>query len=390
MWTVLQGPIGFIQVYGPLYFIVLLYVYLIALASLVLLVRAFIRASGALRSQTVLLIVGLLNPVLVSIATDIGGWNPLPFVDETAISFVVSVILFGLATLRFNEFFLLPMATDKIIKNMSDGVLVTDLEERVIFSNPKALQILGKTSAQIMGEQITKLLKDWMPKAYQAWMANQRDIQLDIGGPERQFLRLTISNLSGSLKASAGHLLIINNITGQKNVEIYLQELAMTDHLTGLFNRRHFLSVAGFLLSQARRYKHPLSILIFDIDNFKQINDTYGHAIGDKSLKLLAECITHTIRSSDVAARFGGDEFVILLPETNAAQASKLGERLRLLVADQVIPDLPTDKHINISIGASALSLKSDIGTIDTILEQADRALYIAKQAGGNQVHIFK
>ncbi len=390
MWTVLQFPGGITQVYGPLYPFVLVYIYLIALASLVLLIRAYIRARGVLRVQTVLLIVGLLNPVLVSVATDIGGWDPLPFIDETAISFVVSVILFGLATLRFNEFFLLPIATEMIIKNMSDGVLVTDLEERVIFSNPKALEILGKTSTQIRGEQVSKVLKDWQPEAYQAWVGNLQDTQLEIDGPERQFLRLTISNLSGSANASAGQLLIMNNITMQKNVEINLQELAMTDHLTGLFNRRHFFNVAGLLFSQAKRYKHPLALLIFDIDNFKHINDTYGHAIGDKTLKLLAECITRTIRSSDVAARFGGDEFVILLPETDAVQAAKLGERLRLLMADQVISDLPSDKHIYISIGSAGFSLGSDISTIDTVLEQADRALYVAKQAGGNQVHVFK
>jgi diguanylate cyclase (GGDEF)-like protein len=390
MWAVLRTSGGVSQVYGPLYLVVLLYIYLLALVSLVLLVRAFIRARGALRIQTILLIVGLMIPVLVSVAVDIGGWNPLPFIDETALSFVLSVILFGLATLRFNEFFLLPIATDLIIKNMSDGVLVTDLEERVIFCNPKALLVLGKTFNQIRGMQISTVLKNWQPTAYQAWVGNKTDSQLETNDPERQFFRLTISNLSGSLKTSTGHLLIMSNITGQKNVEINLQELAMTDHLTGLSNRRHFFNVAGLILSQAKRYAHALAILIFDIDNFKKVNDTYGHAIGDKTLKLLAECITRTIRSSDVAARYGGDEFVILLPETDAIQATRVGERLRLLFADQIIPDLPSEVHITISVGASGLSKESDNSTIDTILEQADRALYNAKQAGGNQVHVFK
>jgi diguanylate cyclase (GGDEF)-like protein len=390
MWMVVETLQGIVRGNGPLYTAFLAYMYFLGFASLGLLIRAFINARGVLRVQTVLLIAGLLILLAVSIAVDVVHWDPLPYADETPLSFVATVILFGLATLRFNQFYLLPIATDMIIKNMSDGVLVTDLENRVIFSNPGALLVLGRTSAQIKGEQISKVLKEWLPEAGKAWAGNLQDIQLEVKAPEPQFYRLTISNLSRNSRSSTGQLLIMNNITEHKKSEIYLKELAMTDPLTGLFNRRHFFNVAGLLLSQAKRYKHPASILIFDIDNFKQINDTYGHAIGDKSLKLLAECITHTIRSSDVAARFGGDEFVILLPETNAAQASKLGERLRLLVADQVIPDLPTDKHINISIGASALSLKSDIGTIDTILEQADRALYIAKQAGGNQVHIFK
>jgi diguanylate cyclase (GGDEF)-like protein/PAS domain S-box-containing protein len=295
-----------------------------------------------------------------------------------------------LATLRFNQFYLLPIATDMIIKNMSDGVLVTDLEDRIIFSNPEVLKVLGKTSAQILGEKISKVLKEWLPEAGKAWMGNQKDIEVEVGGPDSQFYHLTTSILSGNLKSSAGHLLIVNNITEHKKIEIYLKELAMTDPLTGLFNRRHFFNVAGLLLSQARRYKHPLSVLIFDVDDFKQVNDLHGHAIGDQALKLLADCIKKTIRTSDVAARFGGDEFVILAPETNATQAARLGERLSSLVASQVISAQNTNVQFKISLGIAAFEVKNEISTIDTVLEQADRALYTAKQAGGNQVQVFK
>jgi diguanylate cyclase (GGDEF)-like protein len=390
LWSVVQTKLGFVQSYGPLYPVVLAYIYFLGLASLGLLVRAFISSRGILRGQTVLLIIGVLFPILVSIAVDIGHWDPLPYLDETALSFILSVILFGLATLRFNQFYLLPIATDMIIKNMSDGVLVTDLEDRIIFSNPEVLKVLGKTSAQILGEKISKVLKEWLPEAGKAWVGNQKDIEVEVGGPDSQFYHLTTSILSGNLKSSAGHLLIVNNITEHKKIEIYLKELAMTDPLTGLFNRRHFFNVAGLLLSQAQRYRHPLSVLIFDVDDFKQVNDLYGHAIGDQALKLLADCIKKTIRTSDVAARFGGDEFVILAPETNATQAARLGERLSSLVASQVISAQNTNVQFKISLGIAAFEVKNEISTIDTVLEQADRALYTAKQAGGNQVQVFK
>jgi diguanylate cyclase (GGDEF)-like protein len=390
MWMVVVTLQGIVRGNGHLYSVFLVYMYFLGFASLGLLIRAFINSRGILRVQTVLLILGLLNLLAVSIAVDVFHWDPLPYADETPLSFVATVILFGLATLRFNQFYLLPIATDMIIKTMSDGILVTDLENRVIFSNPGALKVLGKTSVQIRGEQISKVLKEWRPEAGKAWVGDQQDIELEIGSPEPQFYHLTISNLSRNSRSSTGQLLIMNNITDHKKIEIYLKELAMTDPLTGMFNRRHFFSVAGLLLSQARRYKHPLSILIFDVDEFKHVNDTYGHAIGDQALKLLAECIKKTIRSSDVAARFGGDEFVILAPETDAFHAAKLGERLRLLVASQVISAQSSDIQFKISLGVAAFDLKIEISTIDTVLEQADRALYIAKQGGGNQVQVFK
>ena len=145
MWTVSEENGIPIQVMGNFFAIQLVYTYLLALGSLTLLIRAFLLSSGVLRRQTALLLVGILIPVLVSIASDVFGWNPLPYVDAPALSIVFAVILFGRATLQFNTFYLLPVASDVIIKNMQDGVLVTDVEGLVIFSNPASHLVLGKT-----------------------------------------------------------------------------------------------------------------------------------------------------------------------------------------------------------------------------------------------------
>ena len=179
---------------------------------------------------------------------------------------------------------------------------------------------------------------------------------------------------------------LAREIEERKRMEQALQELASTDPLTGLYNRRHFFSVAGTLLEHAQRFQHPLSILVIDLDHLKPINDAHGHATGEEAIKSLAANIRHSIRSVDVAARFGGDEFVVLLPETASAQAAQVAERLRLLVAENPLAVGGSNLHLTLSIGVASTFAQTEISTIETLLEQADRALYAAKQAGRNQV----
>jgi diguanylate cyclase (GGDEF)-like protein len=162
----------------------------------------------------------------------------------------------------------------------------------------------------------------------------------------------------------------------------------MTDPLSGLFNRRHFFRLAEFALAEALRYQHSLSLMILDIDHFKQVNDTYGHATGDGAIRLLAATIKTTIRAADVAARFGGDEFVILMPDTNTEQAIKSGQRLRLALAEITIPASQQRFHITLSIGVASLSAGAN--SIDILLEHADRALYATKQGGRNQIQVYQ
>jgi diguanylate cyclase (GGDEF)-like protein len=170
--------------------------------------------------------------------------------------------------------------------------------------------------------------------------------------------------------------------------ETALHEMATTDPLTQLFNRRYFFSMAEIMLAQARRYRHPLSVITLDIDRFKSINDTYGHAVGDETLKVLANIIRGSFRISDIAARFGGDEFVIMLPETNAHQAVHIAERLRNSILQTAVTVGEHQLFITLSIGVASTSETEEPAQIDVLLDYADRALYKAKQQGRNQVQM--
>jgi len=163
-----------------------------------------------------------------------------------------------------------------------------------------------------------------------------------------------------------------------------LEHDSLTDALTGMWNRRAFERRLQEEWMRHRRTGRPVSLLSLDIDRFKSINDRFGHPAGDAVLARVAEVLRHGIRLSDLAARLGGEEFAVLLPETDAASAAVVGEKLRRLVQEAHWPLAP----VTVSVGVAS-ALPNDQGDPNVMLAQADRALYVAKERGRNQVRVF-
>lgn len=164
-----------------------------------------------------------------------------------------------------------------------------------------------------------------------------------------------------------------------------LERLAITDGLTGLYNHRHFREHLQKEFDRASRYKLPLSCMIFDVDDFKALNDTHGHLVGDMVLREIAERAQRSVRKSDLIARYGGEEFVVVMPQTGREGAEVEGERIRAVVADNPYGDLPPGKPVTISGGVSILDHETMLNAED-LLRAADQALYQAKRSGKNRV----
>jgi diguanylate cyclase (GGDEF)-like protein len=166
------------------------------------------------------------------------------------------------------------------------------------------------------------------------------------------------------------------------------ERLARTDELTGMKNRRAFYELAQQAFEQAERYDRPLSLISLDIDHFKRINDTYGHAAGDAALRAVARLIGNTGRMTDIAGRIGGEEFAILLPETTSEAAIVHAERFRHATANTVVVHDGVEIRLTCSLGVA--SHDSMVNTLDMLMARADGALYEAKQAGRDRVcHAF-
>ncbi|WP_082565169.1 diguanylate cyclase [Duganella sp. Root1480D1] len=169
-----------------------------------------------------------------------------------------------------------------------------------------------------------------------------------------------------------------------------LEELATTDPLTGIANRRKMTEQIAQELERARRFHHPLSLLMVDIDHFKRINDTYGHEVGDQAIIQIATLLTASLRAVDMVARFGGEEFVLLMPETHIAVAMHAAERLRELAAGlRVRTEFGAEVELTISIGVAAADPHGTPDTPSSLLVRSDKALYRAKKEGRNRVVQF-
>jgi diguanylate cyclase (GGDEF)-like protein len=176
------------------------------------------------------------------------------------------------------------------------------------------------------------------------------------------------------------------NITRRKNLEKRLRDLAEKDPLTGAFNRRHFMQVFERSCSIVKRYKNPLSIMVLDIDNFKSINDTFGHEAGDTVLKALVDYCQKAFRGSDLFARLGGEEFIVMLPNTPTLGAAIIAERIRDGIHN--IPVTLANKKVNFSISIGISQVDESDESYSDVISRADTALYKAKDKGKNRVDI--
>jgi diguanylate cyclase (GGDEF)-like protein len=175
------------------------------------------------------------------------------------------------------------------------------------------------------------------------------------------------------------------DIGRRQQQEQMLRELATHDPLTGIYNRRQFFRLAHRELGRTNREKIAMSLLILDLDHFKQVNDQYGHVAGDQLLINTAKVLFEGLREFDVIARYGGEEFVILLPNTNLKQAQEIAERLRVLVEQSVLLFRTVSLQVTVSIGITTYRYKEEPREL---LARADHALYAAKSAGRNQCHV--
>ncbi len=203
----------------------------------------------------------------------------------------------------------------------------------------------------------------------------------------RQYL-FTLRGL-GSLAAQLAPVLLVAYVTTMFSADIRYglnkaKLLSETDDLTGLYNTRGFAIVADRLFSQAQRYKRGISVLMVDSDNLKSVNDAHGHEAGNRLIRQLAERIQAELRYTDVPARYGGDEFVVLLPETPSQGAADVAERIRDSMAAKPLVYDGKAVHSTVSVGVA--SFPDDGQTMDALVGRADRALYKAKNSGRNKV----
>lgn len=215
-------------------------------------------------------------------------------------------------------------------------------------------------------------------------MNDARDIEVQMKTSTGREFPAELSAIRMEYNGTPATLVALNDISERKALEDQLEHLASTDSLTEIGNRRYFMTQAEQEISRSRRFKRDLSVMMLDIDHFKPINDRYGHAVGDAVLQGVVRRASESLRLTDQIARLGGEEFAVLLPETDLKSAIKGAKRLREHLADNPIVVGGKAIHCTVSIGVA--ELKDEDKTIDDLMRRADEAMYRAKEAGRNRV----
>jgi diguanylate cyclase (GGDEF)-like protein/PAS domain S-box-containing protein len=267
-----------------------------------------------------------------------------------------------------------------IILSAREGIVVTDSDGKVVLMNPAAELLLGKSMRELVDRGFMSLIDD------PSGLKNLLERDPSIKEPETvHFNQRVLSVYAATIRTPQGGVVgsaaLIRDITEEKRLEERLRRLSTTDGLTGLFNRRHLDETLTTELERALRYNAPLSIMMFDVDHFKRFNDEHGHDQGDRVLQAIAQSLQEHVRKVDVPCRYGGEEFLAILPGTNQAGAIIVSERLRHAIEQMEVDGL----NVTISIGVASVP-ELDVRSSATLVEAADSALYRAKRAGRNQV----
>lgn len=304
-----------------------------------------------------------------------------------------------------------------ILELLPVGVWIMDKEGRITHGNPAGRRIWG--GARYVGPEDFGEYRGWWmdtgkPIAPEEWAAARairkgessidEEIRIQCFDGSTKVILNSAIPLHDLARRITGAIIVNQDITVRKQQELELlraretlekanrelqaalereQQSARTDELTGLHNRRHFFELAERECSVARRHGRPLSVVLIDIDHFKQINDTFGHQAGDEVLARLAGTVAAHRRSGDILARYGGEEFVLMLPETEAQSALRVAEQLRAAVAADGV-DTPSGRA-NFTISAGVAQLGADAQTLEQLIRKADEALYAAKAQGRNR-----
>jgi diguanylate cyclase (GGDEF)-like protein/PAS domain S-box-containing protein len=282
-----------------------------------------------------------------------------------------------------------------LMEGATDGVVIIDREANYIEANDTACKTLGYTREELLTLNMQQVIAP-EELAVRSLMDDRRAARKGML-IERTLVRKDGTHISVEISArlldDGSVQAIVRDVTERKRAEEALHVMATQDALTGLLNRREMDRVLQEEVSRCRRYERPVSLVMIDIDHFKSVNDRYGHKVGDEVLRWIGGIFRSDVRSTDRVARYGGEEIVVILPETGDMEACRVAERFRSLVAAQPFTYTPPDGEtltIPITISLGVAELPGDALTPDALVVAADESLYSAKRSGRNRVVSYR
>ena len=413
--------------YGPLFWVVAGFGFIYCVAAFVTLYKGIRQKPSTLQRNQMSLFAAGIGLILFFVVLDT-VLNVLmspekPVYGMTSIGLFLSDLCFIVSIQRYNAFEIIDVALRDVLRNMKNGVAVVDTQNIVLEANPSMKRFLTVRIGEPLDPENDPLvsgeteLVDILRNKRHPFKSVQ--FEHSYHGKEDRHVVIQISPIHNRKKVLLGHVITIQDVTelrslirklNSKNAELRrqnkeltltqkklyvanrrLEEMAIKDSLTGCYNRRYLNQYLEREIIVSRRYSRSFSILLFDIDLFKNINDTYGHLIGDEVLRSTARTVMKCLRKSDMLARYGGEEFTVYLPETAEQDAVMIAQRIRDAVEQNQVQTPKGPISVTVSMGVAACH-QSTMSTVDPkellnqLFARADAALYRAKQQGRNRI----
>lgn len=377
-----DGYTGMVTTHGLWFYVHAFYSYSLILIATAILAFALLQYKQ--HYQTVL--AAVFAPIIAVIANAfyLSPANPYPWLDLTTLGFVAGVMLLDLGILRRGLLQTAPIARERVVEQLKDPVLVLAQDGTILDANQSALAawedqdpLLNSNASRFIYSLPIRQLLD--PKA---------NSEATIKGRAYEIAATPLDATNDETDVA----IVFRDVTERRakerelhNMKTRLEHMAHTDALTKLHNRRFFMERLGEEFERVRRHGGSVSVLVLDLDHFKQVNDTYGHDQGDLVLIGVADVINKIKRVTDIGCRLGGEEFALLLPETDKTGALNLAQRLRSAIERYTYAN-HTDQNLSITASIGVATVTPETQAPENVLRVADRALYRAKDSGRNMV----
>jgi len=368
---------------GILYYLLHSYPIICMLLSMATLLIRMKKWKEKYRKQLIILLVCLIFPLITEIIyfiTVFSGVNT----DHTYLtpySMAIMSLCLYIGVARFNIFDVFSMTTVNAMEYIRDGLILLDHRNNYLFSNPVAAELLPAIKKLVRGESVFSI-KEW-PVELSGIETGSIEFSTDNG---TKHFKGNVSPVFARNQTLIAKIVLFHDITDRVILVKKLEDAAYIDALTGIYNRKHFFELAQVNIERALRFNNSIYVAMLDLDFFKRVNDTHGHAAGDQVLMNTADVIRHTIRSYDLLGRYGGEEFVLLITDLTITEAANIMQRIRENIEKSVINYEGVEIQITCSIGLAQFTSGD---TIESSVKKSDEALYVAKNSGRNQVKIY-
>jgi diguanylate cyclase (GGDEF)-like protein len=418
-----------VRSYGPYFwFLVISNSFYLVLATTMMLRTMQVSPGTNVKKQMFLCFWGLilllgfsLADVLLNVVIPVFGIIP----GLTSFGIIVSAVCYITAIQKYNLFNIVTIARQEVIDSMATGIIVLDRYDVVLGVNASTNKFVGIRPGQIFDieniflfSRLSEKNSDFLEE-FIKYKSKNLQAEITLMGDDIWHISINVSPLLDNKKNLLGRVISLNDVTelrrlvdkiNEKNLalrrqnkellrvqdELFeanskLEQLSVTDELTGCYNRRYLLQQLLYEIAMTQRYKTPFSLLLFDLDSFKLINDTYGHLVGDDVLRAVVNAVTGSLRRTDILARYGGEEFIVYTPHTDSKNAEILAEKIRSAVQARAASVSGINLQATISIGlvsadAGLEESQTPESLLNKLLSMADGALYQAKARGRNCV----